>query len=198
MSFTPNDKLVKINFVITGEEYIDGALRCWSPILKCDILLDQNEINDNFNITLTKEQPENYKGLNDENKEWAILTDKGGDPNQVFWTPAEQFSMENEYGDDANFSFISNNGLDIDIEHLSIDGTCITYDNGENAWDVGDISDFLEGKITLYSRVESTNASDTDEDGDDVYTTLPQETFNDIRELFKAAGFTVKVKTIRH
>jgi hypothetical protein len=198
MSFTPNAELVKIDFVITGEEYVDGALRCWSPILKCEILLHQDEINDNFNITLTKKQPENYKGENSHTKEWAILTNKGGDENQVFWTPASQFSMEESDGDGASFSFISNNGLDIDVEHLSIDGVCIIYDNGENAWDVGDITDFSEGKIALYSRVESSNASDTDEDGEDIYITLPQEKFNDIRELFKAAGFSVKVKTIRH
>lgn len=197
MSFTPNAKLVKIDYTINANSVIDDALECWSPVLKYEVYLDQNDANDAFNITLTKEQPEGYTGKNTHNKEWAILKNKNGDENQVFWTPAEQFSIGSEY-DDNSFSFINNNGLDIDIEHISVDDNTITYDNGENSWHVGDITDFSEGKIVLYSRVESTNSVDTDDDGEDVYVSLPQENFNDIRELFKAAGFTVKVKTIRH
>jgi hypothetical protein len=199
MSFTPNTKLVKIDYTIYSNNRLDDALLCWSPALACEVFLDAHDINDNFNTVMTKEQPENYTGQNSHTKEWAILTNKNGNENQIFWTEADQFSMGDEYSDeDTGFSFIDNNGLDIDVEHITVDSCAITYDDGENSWEVGDITDFAEGKITLYSRVESSNPSDTDDDGDDVYITLPQEKFNDIRELFKAAGFTVKVKTIRH
>lgn len=188
--FTPNTKLLRTIPNVEAEHFVDNALLCWSPILKMDIFLYANNF-DCYTLVETTDKPTDYTGESPVGQDWVLLVNKSGNKNQIFWTSASQFSP----GDAENMEFISNDGLDIDPNNISFEyDSSLVYSSDNNSWDIGLIDDLEEGKVTLYSGVESNDPMNQDEDGDDVFQTIPQEKFEAIRQLFIRAGFNVKVK----
>ena len=189
--FTPNTKMMSVTFNIEPDEYVDSAILCWSPTLKCDVWLATDDLLETYDMETTEDEPKAYSGSQPINQDWAILTNKNGDKNQIFWTCASQFTCESL----EDMAFTNNNGLDIDVSHISFEyNDVISYSDTETYWDVGVVDDADEGKVTLYSAVESNDPTSEDDDGDDVYSQIPQEKFEAIRQLFIQAGFKVKMK----
>lgn len=190
--FTPNTKLIRVAFNVQAECALDDAFLCWSPALKMDIFLDADNFN-SYSLVETTDKPTDYTGEMPIDQDWVILANKSGNKNQIFWTSADQFTP----GDAENMEFISNDGLDIDLPGISFEyDSSLVYSSKDNSnsWDIGCIDDLEEGKVTLYSGVESNDPMNQDEDGDDVFQTIPQEKFEAIRQLFIRAGFNVKIK----
>lgn len=194
--FTPNTKLMKIDFNVNPDDCVDSAVLCWSPTLGCDVWLSAETITEDYTMEATSERPKPYSGGSSITQDWMILRNKNGDEKQSFWTGADQFEFESS----ECLSFIDANGLDIDPESVtfSYDDQIYYVDSEDNTFSIGTVDSLEEGKITLYSAVESEEATDADDDGDDVYATIPQEKFEAIRQLCIQGGFKVKVKRIKH
>jgi len=187
---------MKIDFTIESDDYIENGILCWSPALDCDVWLPADVITDDYNMETTKDKPKPYTGQGSLSQDWMILKNKNGDEKQVFWTCADQFQAESC----ENMSFIKNDlGLDIDPEALEFDySENLKYtDEDGNCFQVGYMTDLETGKLELYSAIESDDSTDTDEDGDDVFASIPQERFEAIRQLCIQSGFKVKVKRTR-
>lgn len=194
--FTPNSKTMKIDFSVEPEDYIDGAVLCWSPTLNTEVWLSTEVITDAYDMETTKEKPKPYIGTGSLTQDWMILKNKNGDAKQIFWTCADQFSAESC----ENLTFIKNDlGLDIDPEKLAFnyDDNLQYTDEDGNCFLVGWVSDLDTGKLELFSAIESEDPTDTDEDDDNIYATIPQERFEAIRQLCIQSGFKVKVKRTR-
>lgn len=194
--FTPNSKTMKIDFTVEPEDYIESGVLCWSPILNTEVWLPSDVITDDYDMETTKEKPKPYTGTGSLTQDWMILKNKNGDEKQIFWTCADQFQAESC----ENLSFTKNDlGLDIDPEKLVFDyNDNLSYsDEDDNNFMVGSVTDLNLGKLELYSAIESNDSTDEDEDGDEIYATIPQERFEAIRQLCIQSGFKVKVKRTR-
>lgn len=192
--FTPNSKMMQVEYIVNSDDSVGEILCCWSPTLNCDVWLPCENILEEYDLEITTEKPKPYNGGSVLKQSWAIIRAKNGDKNQVFWTSADQFEIDQ----DTELKFIDNSGLDIDVDTISFDYDEVLYsdelDGEDLTWNIGVIEDRSEGKVTLYSAVESNEATGEDEDGESEFVQIPQAKIEAIRQLFIQAGFKVKMK----